>query len=349
MFFSKRRKKSDTPSPDEAQSASSQPPVVPPAPVSSFQSADPHEPEIPPLQGDYAKTVFLWVTSRSSVITPSFSYPGYLLYECGIRNAAQYLQSLFEEGCYAEASSVDRLAALKVTELKPLLLELELPVSGKKDALIQRILDHSDDAFILKHCPDPMYTLSEKGRTFLEEHDDYVKLHTHKSRWGVSWQEYDSRKRPGQSFHDVMWGIFNERVLKEQFNFGRNAYLNMYQLLVEEGRRSEAVEMLLRVLYIDLSGADCVQKREFFSKKELKDDFSISITLAPGINQSISEYQDVYTDEIINRLYEWKLPMNICSKKLFTSIVHSALDGSFDEESVRQKLKRAYNNAIDAM
>ena len=354
MFFSKRKKKQDTTVPKEKQSAPVKPAAAPqvsaPTPAPVFQYVvTPPEPEIPPLQGDYAKTIFLWVTSKAPVVDRSFSYPGYLLYECGIRNTAQYLESLFAEGFYREAVSAERLSALKVTELKPLLAELGLPVSGKKDALIQRILDHSDDSFVLNYCPNPIYSLSAKGRAFLDEHDDYVKLHRHKSNWGVSWQEYDARKRPGYSFYDVMWGIFNERVIEEQFNFGRNAYYNMYQLLVEEGRQSQAIEMLLRLFYIDWSGAECLESREFLSKKELKDDFESNVLLAPGIAQDIASYKDVYSDEMIDRIYEWKLPLQICSKRLFTSIVHSALDGTFDEAAVRQKLKRAYNKAIDAL
>ena len=352
MFFSKRKKKQDTAVPKEKQTApvkaAAAPQVSAPTPAPVFQYVvTPPEPEIPPLQGDYAKTIFLWVTSKAPVVDRSFSYPGYLLYECGIRNTAQYLESLFAEGFYREAVSAERLSALKVTELKPLLAELGLPVSGKKDALIQRILDHSDDSFVLKHCPNPIYSLSAKGRAFLDEHDDYVKLHTHK--WSVSWQEYDARKRPGYSFYDVMWGIFNERVLEEQHNFGINAYRDMYQLLVEEGRRSQAIEMLLRIIYIDWSGAECLESREFLSKRELKDDFESNVLLAPGIAQDIASYKDVYSDEMIDRIYEWKLPLQICSKRLFTSIVHSALDGTYDEAAVRQKLKRAYNKAIDAL
>jgi len=43
-----------------------------------------NESEIPPLQGDYAKTVFLWAFSKPSPIRKADDYAAYFLYECGI-------------------------------------------------------------------------------------------------------------------------------------------------------------------------------------------------------------------------------------------------------------------------
>lgn len=48
----------------------------------------------------------------------------------------------------------------------------------------------------------------------------------------------------------------------------------MYQLLAEEGKRERAIEMLLRVLYIDLSGVfgmDCYKmyREGLYTKKDL--------------------------------------------------------------------------------
>lgn len=37
-----------------------------------------------------------------------------------------------------------------------------------------------------------------------------------------------------------------------------------------------------------------------------------------------------------------KLPVQMCDKKLFLSIVHSVLDGTYDQEATEEKLKRAY-------
>ena len=121
----------------------------------------------------------------------------------------------------------------------------------------------------------------------------------------------------------------------------------MYQLLNEEGKREQALQMLLRVLYIDLSGVEGIQwydmyRQGFYKEKEVRECFSIAIMLAPGILNPIKDFKDIYSDAIIDHIYEQKLPMQICEKKLFLTIVHSVLDDTYDQEATKEKLKRAY-------
>ena len=64
-----------------------------------------NNPDIPPLQGDYAKAIFLWAHSKASPIKDNDSYARYFLYECGIRNAAKYHRELITAGYFEEASA----------------------------------------------------------------------------------------------------------------------------------------------------------------------------------------------------------------------------------------------------
>ncbi|MGN0680747.1 MAG: SAP domain-containing protein [Candidatus Fimisoma sp.] len=311
------------------------------------------DPDIPPLQGDYAKTIFLWAHEKASAVHKDDEYARYFLYECGIRRASMYHRELISQGYFDPASTTDMLSSLRVADLKQALSELGQPVSGKKDALISRIIETGDTATIRKLCPEEMYVLSEKGHAFLQEHNDYVLVHKHKN-WEIDWHEYDANHRPGFSFYDTVWGILNERVLKDNQNYGRNAYLCMYQLLAEEGKRERAIELLLRVLYIDLSGVFAMRSYQmyregFYTKKELRDHFDIAIMLAPGIIHPIKDYKDVYNDSMVDHLYEQKLPVQVCEKKMFLSIVHSILDGTYDETSVVEQLRNAYNRMIKSL
>ena len=188
--------------------------------------------------------------------------------------------------------------------------------------------------------------LSEMGQTFLREHDDYVMVHKHKN-WGVDWKEYDAHKIPSRSYYDTMWAIFNKQLASNPRDYGRCQYLYMYQLLNEEGKREQALQMLLRVLYIDLSGVEGIQcydlyKQGLYKEKEVRECFDIAIMLAPGILNPIKEFEDIYSDELVSRLYEQTLPVQVCDKKLFLAIVHSILDGTYDQETTEERLKRAY-------
>ena len=305
-----------------------------------------NDPDIPPLQGDYAKTIFLWAHSKAAPVKDNDSYARYFLYECGIRNAVKYHRELIAAGYFEEASAEQALNALKVAELKEILTAIGESTSGKKDALIWRIVNNADAAVIARYCPEKLYMLSEIGQTFLREHDDYVMVHKHKN-WGIDWKEYDRRKVPGRSYYDTMWAIFNEQLANNPRDFGRSQYLFMYQLLNEEGKCEQALQMLLRVLYIDLSGVEGMQwydmyRQGFYKEKEVRECFSIAIMLAPGILNPIKDFEDIYSDTIVDHIYEQKLPVQICEKKLFLAIVHSVLDGTYDQEAIEEKLKRAY-------
>lgn len=304
------------------------------------------DPDIPPLQGDYAKAIFLWAHSKASPVRNADDYARYFLYECGIRNPSRYHRELIAEGYFVEASVEQVLTSLKVAELKEILSAMGQSTTGKKDALVWRVANNANDALIERYCPEKLYVLSEKGNEFLIAHDDYVMVHKHKN-WGVTWKEYDAHKIPDQNYYDTMWAIFNEQLESNPRDCGRCQYLYMYQLLKEEGKRERALQMLLRVLYIDLSGVEGMQwydmyRQGFYNQKAVRECFNIAIMLAPGILEPIKEFEDIYTDDIVNKLYEQKLPVQICEKKLFLSIVHSVIDGTYEKEATEEKLKRAY-------
>lgn len=321
--------------------------------ITSKSNVNSWEPDIPPFQGDYAKTIFLWAHEKANVVRKNEEYARYFLYECGILNPSAYHVDLINKGYFEKAPTKAILDTFKVADLKQILSSIGQVSTGKKEMLIERILQNADENTLKTLYTENLYVLSESGKKFVAEHNDYVLVHKHKN-WGIDWKEYDSHHRPGYSFYDTVWGIFNKRIIEDKKNFGRNIYLYMYQLLAEEGKKKRAIEMLLRVLYIDLSGVcgmDCYRmyKDGFYTKKDLTEYFNVAIMIAPGIINPISEYKDVYTDEIIERLYEQKLPVQICDKKLFTKIVHSVLDGTYDETSIEAELKSAYDKFVRAL
>ena len=310
------------------------------------------EVNIPPQQGEYAKAIFLFANSGCSEVKRDDEYPRYLIYECGIRRPSEYHQALLADGYFKEADLQTKLLSLKVPELKEILSQMGETTAGKKEILIQRILDNGDTSIIQRYCPKAAYMLSSKGVGYLSEHDNYIRLHKHHS-WGIDWKEFEKAHKNGSTFYDTVWGILNSRI-GHTSDFGRNEYLCMSQLLIEEGKRPNALEMLLRVLYIDISGtegADYLQqyKMGLFTKADAKDSFGASIMLAPWVCSTIAEFKDVYTDEMAKRILTWKLPVQICSEQLFMQIVHSIFNGSYDETKTEVALKKAYYAYIDSL
>lgn len=310
-----------------------------------------NEMDIPEFQGDYAKTIFLNALSKPTPIKNNSEYVKYFLYECGIRDAQKYHRQMIEEG-YLEASTIEAMIAdLKVDVLKEILRKLECSVSGKKADLVKRILDTNNTDLIKEYCNNHTYSISAKGSQFLNRYDDYVKLHKNKN-WMISWREYDSCKQIGYGFYDTVWGILNKRVIQEStMGLMRNDYYFMYEVLCQENKEKQAMEMLLRVLYVDLSGSEGVQfwdlyRTGAYGKLEILDTYDIAIMLAPGIVALIEKHKDVYDDSIIDKIYEWNLPFCCCDKQLFKKIVSSIMDGTYDEEAVNKKLKAVYGKSL---
>jgi len=228
-----------------------------------------------------------------------------------------------------------------------------MPVSGKKDVLINRLMTTLTSDDMLNLFPSEIYELSEKGRTFLDEHYDYVLLHKHKT-WNIDWVEYDKFRESGHSFYDTVWEILNKRALNDRFLFGRSQYFHMYELLQEEGKNEQALQMLLKVLYLDLSGVCGMHyfrayRDGMFDKDYLRSIFPSVITLAPGIVDRISKYKDLYNDAMVEELFELSLPVRVCNKQNFLSLVYSIICGSFDMDMAEKMLRDEYNKYIARM
>ncbi len=307
---------------------------------------------IPALQGNYAKAIFLNAYSSPSPIKEKNEYQSYLLYECGIKNAPAYHRHMIKEGYLREARVEEKLSHLKVTDLKDILREYGLPSSGNKQQLIYRLLNETDEKFIKNYCSQVMYTITAKGRHFLDNNQDYIRLHKHKD-WDIDWEEFDAHKKPGYSFSDTVWEIFNERILKSS-DFGRSQYYMMYQLLLEENKRKQACRIILHVLYLDLSGVysrDALRlyKSRVITKDELYETLSVTPFFAPFVICPIVELREVFDIEYIDRLYEHRLPFNICDKELFIEIVESLIYGTFDEVYYTKRLEEQCKKLVASL
>lgn len=307
---------------------------------------------IPVFQGDYAKTVFLWAVSKSGPVRERDGYPRYLTYECGIRNPRMYHEQMIREGYLVEDSIEDSFMSLKAVELKEIAVALGVPSNGKKADLVSRIIESGGDNCISAYRPIT-YSLSEKGNAFLSDHDSYVQLHRH-SAWGINWREYDQTHKGGESFYDTALMILKKRAANDNRLFGRQEFLSMYQLFAEKGDREKALDMLLRILYIDVSGVSGIEsykycKQKMFSKKQLIEWYGINIYLAPGILTPFSNYADLYSDALVDKLYSWKLPVQICPKSLFLRMVHDAVAGSIDTEKYNKELELSYRKFVNGL
>lgn len=298
----------------------------------------------------FAKAVFLdRIGKKANPVKKRDEYPQYLFYECNIQNASKYHKDMIQEGYLEPAPMADILATMKVPELKEILQNNGLKGTGKKTDLIAAIIENVPEKTLSALFPEKRYVLSEMGKSFLDEHADYIRLSAHQS-WNISPAEYDTAKGANGRFYDVCWGIFNSRIMNvDNLTQHRNIYYNMYTLLKEEGKNQNAMEMLLRVLYYDVnslsSGYLQGYREGYFKKKEFLEKAAQEVYFAPAIIKDIGDMEEYFSEEMIERLYSHKDALQPCSKKLFSEIVHAILDGNFDEYYYKQCIVADYRKA----
>ena len=312
------------------------------------------EPVIPEYQGDYAKAIFLWANAKKSPIKDSDDYPRYILYECGIRNASDYHRKMIAEEYLEEDSFEAALESLKLAELKEIAADIGVTASGKKADIAKRIAN-SGNASHLERQMQSTYSLTNRGKDFVEKYDDCIQIHRHKT-WMIDWSEYSSakNKNPEGSFYSICNEILLRRASSDKRLFGRIEYLNLSKLEDEFGDLRRAIRYLLQVLYIDVSGVMGMDsydsyRQGIYQKKFLKEMFITNVPIAPGIIERIRTYKEYYDPDIISKLYTWTLPVMICERKLFQEIVDSIFDGSFNSEFYSAQLKVRYDKLIDKM
>lgn len=302
---------------------------------------------------EYSQAVFLWcVGKKASQILKRDEYPSYIFYECGIQNGPIYHKKMIKEGYLIESPLEDLLNTLKIDQLKEILQTSGCSTTGKKAALIRRIIEEVPHNKIAEQFPQKMYSLSEKGKAFIEEYNAYIELHTH-SNWQISEAEYDTEKakEPEKTFYMICWRILADRVKASQNYFeNRNTFYNLAYIAKSAEQKKVALSMLLRVLYLDLSGSSNTYydsyKKKWLSKKEFFEKINRDMIFAPGLIKDIGDLEEYYSSEMLTPLFDWDLPVKLCPDSLFEKIVDSIFRGDFDRTEYSQELAAAYKRNI---
>ena len=309
---------------------------------------------IPSFQGDYAKAVFLWATSKKVQLKGDDEYPRYIKYELGIRRPSEYHKQMIQEGYLEQDSFESALQSLKQDELKEIASDLQVATTGKKADLAKRIATADNNEYLRRQFPST-YSLSAIGKQFVQEHDDCVQIHKHKTML-IEWSEYSREKALAEdkSFYGVCTNILLKRASSDKRLFGRIDYLSLSKLADEFGDSARSLRYLLQVLYIDVSGVMGMEsymefkKGSYMTKQSLKSYF-VSHVMIAGITDRIAKNKEYYDPSIIDKLYSWKLPVMICERSLFTEIVNSIMDGSFNQQFYLAQLKLRYDRFVDGL
>lgn len=204
------------------------------------------------------------------------------------------------------------------------------------------------------------YSLTEKGKQFLQDHNDCILVHKNRNKFNIDWDEYVRTKtKLGDQFRyfDVVWNILNERLLKTG-GFHSYEYHQMYTLLKMEGRKREALEYLLSFLYLELNNTDNVRNcidlasNPYVAEIMTEDSWpSYFVRLTNHNIKEINELKEFYSEDMAEHVFQkmQHFSVVICDLSTFKSIIKSIFDSTYNEEKVNSKLRRKWNTFIKSL
>ncbi len=155
----------------------------------------------PSSRGLYvAEIMLLEYCNKNEYPKPTSGYPGFWWFKYGIRDVGHALESLEKRGFIQWTSLAGILNSYKVDDLRSILSKEQLPTSGKKAELIDRIVHEIPESKLSFLNFTPKYELTPIGKEELE-HNGYVPyMHNHRhattegARFGESFTVWDINK-----------------------------------------------------------------------------------------------------------------------------------------------------------
>lgn len=216
------------------------------------------------------------------------NFPKYFHFQYGI-DANQRYKSLIIGGYISSGDYSVSLNKLKVAELKEKLNKKELPVSGKKAELVERLSSNLTELETNK-LPKS-YILSKIGHEIINEYDYIVKAHSDR-HFSVSDAILYKNKNPQiKNYSNLKWSYLNSKLNEyqraETYGLLRNVYFARAEQLHQEDKPIDALANLLTVQIIDCTGLSNGPSKPYYE----------NIMFAPGIFDRLVKYNSLVTEE----------------------------------------------------
>jgi len=280
---------------------------------------------IPSKQGLYPHEIMM-LEYAPSFKTSGNSFQSFWYYQYSVTDPQSILDSLFNRGFIEVGDLRSALEKLKLPEIKEELKFLEQKLTGKKDELIDRLLENGNLASLNEKYRERYFALTSKGEQELKENQYVSYLHRH--RYMTVWEMNQRIAQTHYPYRDILWGYFNEQsgVHFQEGNYGlyRNTRLHMHDFLLEEDKFKTALHLLIEVISFDLSGLGNSTKllsandigKEIYCESRLSNFFDEEdeVTLPPAIIKYFDELKaklNLADDEFISYIYKEFSEINI--------------------------------------
>lgn len=310
-------------------------------------------------RNNFHKAVFLNRYSTGIHVMRDTEYPRYFYYDFGIKSPSSFHKKLIREGYYKLSEISDILESMKISDLKVVLRNLNATTTGKKSELIDRILTSvSPDQLmhILQSDNTEFYSLSDKGKKFIEKHADYILLFKHRDKLRIEFEDYISAKKflPGiNNFYFVIQSILKDQEFEnwKNNNYGSLAfaYQNMGDISSEISNSEEALIYYLKSLYLQIVSANyqnlLLYKEGVYSKYDCKKGF-----IKPYLSylvMKIYELREFYSQDVLDaayKVFDHYFEFVLCDKETFGCLIKDIANNDFDNGQWINKFEEIYLN-----
>ena len=246
------------------------------------------------------------------------------------------------------ASPLNAAKDLKVSDLKEILKEHNLKVSGKKDELIERLGENLTDEELKKYFKSKTYQISKKGLEFLSENSYILYIYSNSDISRVFYPSeigkiFEERQYSEDEIRDMILKylkrIFDEKLTQElwvDFKIYANA---IAEILEDKNELKDALNMRLKVFLFDINNFSIVSQRPDPKKTKLKQkDMSKLMELMHNLALSIDELKEEFAkayDEVLFEVEITKEDSLIYLLKIF---------GGEDLDKVSAEINESYSS-----
>lgn len=194
-----------------------------------------------------------------SYTTDQQDFPTYWSRSYGVANPQATLASLTDRGYLRIGDLPETLAAQTSGALKALLKDHGQKTTGRKADLVNRALESVTSPALEAAFPHSWYVVTEAGQKVLDDspHIPYVHKNTLLDSVDIYSLDRLVQSEPDTPWREVVWRHLDEQVAlhARQSDWGllRNTRHLMAEFLAEQGRWTEAIEILAEVIYYDLA------------------------------------------------------------------------------------------------
>ncbi len=174
-----------------------------------------------------------------------FQVPAYYSESTFGRNVEPARERLLKGGYLSFGDDRQRIALKKVPELKAILADRELKVSGNKKELVQRILDNFDEDEIEELFPVRPYMLTEKGEQALVPYEIIRESEAH----GLDFSHYrlmgEKDAHPDDEDHIILARLLSEDIQECYRNQDRSSFQRIIMKVARFMREIDEPELAL--------------------------------------------------------------------------------------------------------